>query len=171
MPGKRTRELAVLPATLAPPFGRGSRAKARTERVKTRRPFSNTGNSPLSTFHCVIALRRCDFAFGKITGRMISAPTVSTVPGVGAAICRPRGVSRIARKGDYTGVRRWTGGCGRFVNRPYVIHRTWRRGDLRSPARRKPHRPRGDHIWRGDGRRFSDPAGAVSLQANRYAGI
>jgi len=46
----------------------------------------------------MIALRRCDFAFGKITGRMISAPTMSTVPGVGATNGRPRGVSRIAQR-------------------------------------------------------------------------
>jgi len=37
-----------------------------------------------------------------------------------------------------------TAACGRFVNRPYDIYRTWRRGDHWSPARRKPHRPEGD---------------------------
>ena len=40
--------------------------------------------------------------------------TKGCVPGVGADIFRPRG--------------------GRFVNRPYDIHRTSRRGDLWSPA-------------------------------------
>jgi len=45
----------------------------------------------------MIAWRRCDFVF-KITGRMISAPTSSTVPLVGATIGRPRGASRIAQR-------------------------------------------------------------------------